>query len=236
MFDLNECINKWRVGLAQSQSLGKTDIDELESHLRTEIENLKPFQLSDEERFWIAAHRLGNPDRLSDEYAKINRRNVFRQKVSWMIAGILFYLAATFLAKIVSVGSVQLAISRGIKGYGGLGFIGFITQILASAVTVFLSYLIWWLIRKIPVMKRTIDQLTKRISLLMILLVILSTVFFYGVFLHIPVPAFRNMSVQNLTAVALTYTQILWSVLLPVILVMALMILSKLSKREMESP
>jgi len=43
MFDLNEQIIKWRSNLAQSQTLGSSDIDELESHLREEIEKSQQY-------------------------------------------------------------------------------------------------------------------------------------------------------------------------------------------------
>jgi len=235
MFDLNEQITKWRNSLAQPQTLGKTDIDELESHLRAEIDSLKTFKLSDEETFWIAVHRLGNTDSLSNEFAKINRGIVFKQKASWMISGILIYLVATYFARFVSEESIRFAINRGMSGYGSLGLVGFVAQILAWAMILFLSYFVFRLILRIPGFKRKMNQLLGRISLLTILFVFLAIVFCYGVTLHIPVPAFRNLSVERYTKEALKYTQLLWSVLLPSILVMALVILRKSSKRKMES-
>ncbi len=46
MFDLNEQITKWRTTLAESEKCSKPDIDELETHLREEIEHLTPAGLS----------------------------------------------------------------------------------------------------------------------------------------------------------------------------------------------
>ena len=130
MFDLNEKISMWRSNLAQSETLGSSDIDELESHLYEEIENLTTLKLSDEEAFLVATYRLGDTARLSDEYAKINRGKSFRQNVSWMITGILTYQLATHFATAVSKNCVILAANSGITGYRSLGFIGFGSQIL----------------------------------------------------------------------------------------------------------
>ena len=95
MFNLNEQIKKWRSSLAQSCILDKADIDELESHLREEIEHIHTTKLSQQEVFLIAAHRLGSPANLSSEYAKINRGLKLRQTSFWIAAGMLIYILIT---------------------------------------------------------------------------------------------------------------------------------------------
>jgi len=222
MFDLNEQINEWRNSFAQSQSFGKADIDELEGHLRAEIDSLNAFKLSDDEKFWIAAHRLGNQDNLSIEYAKINGGMVFGYKVSLMITGVLIYMMAAYFARFVSEESVRFAIKGGMGSYGSLGLVGLITQIFALVIVVFLGFFAYKMTLGIPVVQRVINQLSKRISFLTILLVFLATVFCYAVALRIPVPAFRNMDIQKHATEALVYTQLLWSVLLPAILVLVM--------------
>jgi len=227
MFDLNEQIIKWRGNLAQSQTLGNSDIDELESHLREEIENLTALKLSDEEAFLVAAYRLGDTAGLSDEYAKITRGKRFRQNVSWMITGILTYLLATHFATAISKDCVLLAANIGITGYRSLGFIGFGSQILTLITTFFLGYFICRLILQIPGFKKQIKQLITRMRLLTVLLVFLiMTVVFRAAF-HIPVPGFRPMNIQQHVVAALTYTKFLWSIFLPIILVMLLINLRK---------
>jgi len=227
MFDLNEKISTWRSNLAQSQALGSSDIDELESHLREEIESLKCIKLSDEEAFLIATYRLGDTARLSDEYAKINLGKRFRQNVSWMITGILTYLLAAHFATAISKGCVLLAANSGITGYRSLGFIGFGSQILTLITTFFLGYFICRSILQIPGFRKQIKELTTRMLLLTVLLVFLiMTVVFRAAF-HIPVPGFRPMNIQQNVTQALTYTKFLWSIFLPVILVMLLINLRK---------
>lgn len=229
MFDLNEQIIKWRSNLAQSQTLGSSDIDELESHLREEIEHLTGLKLSDEEAFWVANHRLGSTDSLAGEYAKINRSSIFRRRLSLMITGILTYLLATHFATAVSKDCVLLAANSGITGYRSLGVIGFGSQILILMTTFFLGYFICRLIIQRPGFKKQIKQLTTRMCLLTVLLVFLIMTVVYRATFHIPVPGFRPMNIQQHVVVvaALTYTKFLWSVLLPVILVMVLINLRK---------
>lgn len=227
MFDLNEQINKWRSNLAQSQILDNSDIDELESHLREEIENLTALKLSDEEAFLIATYRLGDTARLCDEYAKINRGKRFRQNVSWMITGILTYLLAIHFAIAISKDCVLLAANNGVTGYRSLGFIGFGSQILTLITTFFLGYFICRLILQIPGFKKQIKGLTTRMRLLMVLLVFIIMTVVYRAAFHIPVPGFRPMNIQQQVVQALTYTKFLWSVFLPVILVMVIINLRK---------
>ena len=105
MLDLNEQINKWRGNLAQSQTLDSSDIDELESHLREEIENLIDLKLSDEEAFLIATHRLGSTESLAEEYEKINRGVKFRHRLFWIATGVLGYFLVTYLADAFSISS-----------------------------------------------------------------------------------------------------------------------------------
>jgi len=235
MFDLNEQINKWRGNLAQSQTLGSSDIDELESHLHEEIENLTTLKLSDEEAFLIATYRLGDTARLSDEYAKINRGKRFRQNVSWMITGILTYLLATHFATAISKDCVLLAANSGITGYRSLGFIGFGSQILILMTTFFLGYFICRLIIQRPGFKKQIKQLTTRMRLLMVLLVFLIMTVVYRAAFQIPVPGFRPMNIQQNITQALTYTKFLWSVFLPVILVMVLINMCRSNSHEVKS-
>jgi len=235
MFDLNEKISKWRGNLAQSQTLGSSDIDELESHLREEIESLKCLKLSDEEAFLVATYRLGDTTRLCDEYAKINRGKGLRQDVSWMITGILTYLLATHFATAISKGCVLFAANNGITGYRSLGFIGFGSQILTLITTFLLGYFICRLIIQRPGFRRQIKELTTRMRLLMVLFVFIIMTVVYRAAFHIPVPGFRPMNIQQNINQALTYTKSLWSVFLPVILVMVLINLRKPNLHEVKS-
>ncbi len=223
MFNLNEQINKWRSTLAQSKILAKADIDELESHLREEMEHINTTKLSEHEVFLIAAHRLGSPENLLHEYEKINRGVVFRQKSFWIIAIVLTYFLTIYLAPAILKGCIRLAISCGISGYSDLGLIGFASQILTLAATVCLCYFFYRLIYS-RVFEKRISRITTRMTFLIALLTFLVTFYIYGMFFHIPVPGFRNItvSINEQVAWALTYSKIIWILLLPTIFVTAL--------------
>ncbi len=234
MFDLNQEIAKWRNNLAQSETLCKSDIDELESHLREEIEGLKESKLSVEEAFLVATHRLGSPASLAREFAKINWGGALRHRLSWMITGILTYLLATHFAAAVSKDCILLAANSGMTGYRSLGFIGFGSKILTLITTFFLGYFFCRLILQIPGLKKQIKQLTTRMRLLMALLVFVLMTVVYRAAFHIPIPGFRPMNIQQHVVQVLTYTEFLWSLFLPVILMMVLINLSKSNLHEVE--
>ena len=171
---------------------------------------------------------------LSDEYAKINRGKRFRQNVSWMITGILTYLLATHFAAAVSKDCVLLAAKIGITGYRSLGFIGFGSKILTLITTFCLGYFFCRLILQTHGFKKQIKQLTTRMCPLMKLLVFVLMIGVYRAVFHIPVPGFRPMNIQQYVVHASVYTKFLWSVFLPVVLVMVLINLSKPNLHEVE--
>jgi TctA family transporter len=226
MFDLNEKISMWRSNLAQSETLAGSDIEELESHLREEIEQLTGLKLSDEEAFLIAAHRLGSTDSLAAEYEKINSSLKFRRRFSLMIAGILAYLLATYFATSASRGWVWLAATNGIRDYT-LASIGFISQILTLVATFFFGYFICKIILHRPGFRKQINKLRTRLLLLLSLLVILIIITLSRIFF--PVMVFRIVKPQEYGQVvhSLTYSELLWSVLFPFLLVVLLIKLRK---------
>jgi len=72
MFDLEWNVRQWSDYLRSKGKLKDADIQELESHLRDEIEELVTTGLSSEESFIISLKRLGNVNAVSMEYSKIN--------------------------------------------------------------------------------------------------------------------------------------------------------------------
>jgi hypothetical protein len=231
MFDLNEQITKWRDSLKESQSLESKDIDELESHLREEIDNLSGSKLSVEEIFRIATHRLGNTDNLAYEYAKVNRGKQDRQNISWIITGMLIYIFAMYFTQLAAQGSVRIAINKGIADYVSLGWIALVGQLSLFLLTLIFSYLLYRLLIKIPTWEKINIQLSSRSTLLTSFLVFLGITTIYRIGLHIPLPAFRYMDNQTLIESSLKYSQSIWSLLLPIVLVLLLIGLRKPSEK-----
>jgi hypothetical protein len=72
VFDLENNVRAWADGLRSRKSFRAEDVVELESHLREEIDGLAKTGLSSEEAFLVAEHRIGRPEALAAEYAKVH--------------------------------------------------------------------------------------------------------------------------------------------------------------------
>ena len=131
MFDLSQQITQWRRSLSQSESVTVTDLDELESHLRDQIDHLALSGLSPEESFWVAQRRIGNTANLPDEFAKVNGSAIFRRRLQWMLIGVVTYLLLLNLASLASTAGTLAAFGVGFHGYRS-GWIGQGTQFLVT--------------------------------------------------------------------------------------------------------
>ncbi|MGM0437674.1 MAG: permease prefix domain 1-containing protein [Bacillota bacterium] len=79
MFDLELNIKSWCDYLRSSGKLNEEDVLELENHLREQIDELIAKGLSEEEAFLISVKRLGNVNKISDEYSKVNTDDLWKQ-------------------------------------------------------------------------------------------------------------------------------------------------------------
>jgi hypothetical protein len=96
--------------LLASGTLRAADVDELEDHLRQEIERLSVLArpgdsaLSSEEVFVLATRRLGRTEALAKEFAKSDPGAVWRRRWIWMLAGYLgFGLAASLISTAATI-------------------------------------------------------------------------------------------------------------------------------------
>jgi len=117
MFDLGKSTAEWLGDLRQSGSFEDSDLEELESHLRDEIEQLMDHGLSLKEAFWIATSRVGNREELPDEYAKTNTQAVWRHRFLWMAVGILAYLVLNHFIWLLAYGTTLVTVSFGVRSY-----------------------------------------------------------------------------------------------------------------------
>jgi hypothetical protein len=231
MFDLNEQINKWRRKLSQSDTLQKSDVDELESHLREEIERLTAVKLSDQEAFYVARHRLGDTDSLAAEFAKVNTSILWRKRLFWMVAGLLSYLVAIHITRFASACLVVLAWFAGVRGHS-LGFVDVAAQMVLFLAVIFVFYQI--VRRKYPkgeLFCKLADKHWGKFVLfagvLLIIAVMLAS--------RILVPAtLTRMSIQEYSEMAIfrSVTELVWLITMPLILLAAVIRLrpSKLRK------
>jgi len=73
MFDLEKSIADWRQQMMVAGVSNGEALNELENHLREDIEQEMRSGLSSEQAFEIAAERMGGAHQLKDEFAKVNR-------------------------------------------------------------------------------------------------------------------------------------------------------------------
>jgi hypothetical protein len=69
-YDLNAAVENWRNELAAQPNLTSDDRRELETHLRAAIAGFQQRGLNDEESFWLARKRVGQPPQLGEEFVK----------------------------------------------------------------------------------------------------------------------------------------------------------------------
>lgn len=116
MFDIETSITNWRRNLLARESLRPEDVDELEDHLRQEIERLSSIKSSDnaalsvEEAFVIATRRLGRTEVIAEEFAKADPGSAWRRRWIWMLCGYVGFGLAFNL--IVTASSFTIFYSR----------------------------------------------------------------------------------------------------------------------------
>ena len=79
--DLETRIGQWRGYLSRRAVLRSDDVEELEGHLRDQIDGLRTRGLSDDEAFLIAVGRVGRIDELSREYAREHSDRLWKQLI-----------------------------------------------------------------------------------------------------------------------------------------------------------
>jgi hypothetical protein len=111
MPELEQLIAQWRRGLAESAGCSKEVLDELESHLRDEIQQLVRSGHSEEQALTLAASRLGSPHTLAAEFAKNSG------PASWLPVRVL---RMVFLGVVLATLLLGYFLARGQNGRVGL--------------------------------------------------------------------------------------------------------------------
>jgi hypothetical protein len=94
MFNLNQAVTKWRQRMAAGGIRNPAVLDELESHLREDLERQTRSGANVEQAFHLAAERIGSADELKREFEKMqdlerNRTRTLLRRWS-LVAGIGF--------------------------------------------------------------------------------------------------------------------------------------------------
>jgi hypothetical protein len=88
MFDLEERIADWRKAMAAALGDKADVIDELESHLREELHRLALAGRPAAEAWDIAVERLGPPQRVAEEFGKLESAGPLRWIAAWVVFGV----------------------------------------------------------------------------------------------------------------------------------------------------
>jgi len=178
MFDLKVQLEKWRLQLASNEAYQESDIDELETHLMEEVDNLKTKDLSEEEAFLLASNRVGSTDTLNQEFKKINSKYIWKKRILWFLGGYLFF---TIFRSITRFAADIFMAYDGIRtGFGAIIF---------STVNLLLPAVILYLILSTKVRTFFSNKLSKRIKqlktyqivIMFSLIMIIIVAQFYGI-------------------------------------------------------
>lgn len=126
-FNLKSQIKLWKSQLAENGQFNTDNIAELESHLYDEIDQLKQFNLDDEEAYYIAQKRLGSISTLTQEYGKVNVAQSVYKKVLPYINGVLIWI---FIYALLQV-TIHLSMYTGSKFLKDWGLLSYMLSNLA---------------------------------------------------------------------------------------------------------
>ena len=115
-FDLNAAVENWRSELAAQPNLASDDRRELETHLRDAIAGFQQRGLNDEESFWLARKRVGQPQPLGEEFVKADPAKVWRERIFWMVSFVfLLGIIERFSTLVVGLfPKIAVSVARGL--------------------------------------------------------------------------------------------------------------------------
>src|SRR6267142_5271862 len=87
MFDPEKAITEWRQQMVAAGLQKREALDELESHLREDIQQQIQAGLTTQRAFENAVERIGGPQALKGEFAKIGRRMGFLGMLKGFLMG-----------------------------------------------------------------------------------------------------------------------------------------------------
>ncbi len=201
MSDVGKQIEQWRVALRTSEALGTSDLDELESHLREEMERLQPLGLSEDEAFLVGCHRLGAPAALEREFAKINPRGWLLQRFCWGVMSVLLYFTAVTCAGMASSLSLRLGYRVGLRQID-LALVVSLAKAAAFGGTILLA--LWWYARHVRYQADGPSPGRKAMPILAAVALALGTVALWGAQMLLTLMTYRSVETFDLARVSST--------------------------------
>lgn len=130
-FKLTDSLKNWKRSLSRNRSMTSDNIQELESHLLDEIDNLVSKDMSEEEAFLLATKQIGTKEFLASEFAKLD---VFNKTIMrWMpfLEGVVCYF---YFAMFISL---TVKSSQFIDSYFNMDFAMVSFAIICASYVVF---------------------------------------------------------------------------------------------------
>jgi hypothetical protein len=112
MFDLDQAILQWRRQLSASGLASAEILDELESHLREEIERQLAAGLTAEEAFHLSVARLGEPSLLRREFTRARKRGSFSQARAGLKLALTGLLAIALIMAALPLLGIHLSLAE----------------------------------------------------------------------------------------------------------------------------
>jgi len=134
MFDLEQSVAEWRKQMLAAGIQTPVPLEELETHLREEIEGQVKSGLSAQQAFETAVRQVGRPDLLKQEFKKSER--TFMKKTLIILAGIFGVLVGMALV----MPAAHLYKEQGMVHNAIVGFSWGIPIVLLGASTTFLGF------------------------------------------------------------------------------------------------
>jgi hypothetical protein len=103
-FDLTAALQNWREELAAQSDLTAETRRELETHVTDTVAEMRQRGLNDEESFWLARRRVGQPKELGQEFAQVEVPHPGRKWLLWI--AVAFYVLDLWQSVVTYAGLV----------------------------------------------------------------------------------------------------------------------------------
>jgi hypothetical protein len=103
-FDLTVAVEEWRDELAAQAQLTPDNRRELEKHLADSMAELGQRGLNEDEAFWLARRRIGQPEKIAEEFQKTDAVSVWRERIFWFWLFVFLWRASeVFISSVVGI-------------------------------------------------------------------------------------------------------------------------------------
>jgi hypothetical protein len=122
MFNLETAIAEWRRQMLAAGIKQGVALDELQEHLRSDIELQMKSGIQIDKAFANAVERFGTGKRVGEEFTKVRPRLLMGFE-PWITAVATFFVLSTFATSALSFSILKMSVAQQIVGFTGIGLI-----------------------------------------------------------------------------------------------------------------